>query len=654
MKQDKNTLYYKKILKYLSDGGVYTILQISEGVGLSEKTVRTKIDQVNDWLVRSEMGKIEKKQGTGIWLEIDESQREAMREYLLADENLSPALQPDDRERQLMGKLLKLKPGQTTTLQQLADSLYLSAPTVGALIRKINGWFEAHHLQIVSMRNRGVCLFGNEYSIRIAIKDYMTEVLPEVFEALFETFAPGVDAARLRRIVVDAENAWRIELTDSSFQMVWIMTCLSLARRPYVNTDTIYTGEENVRNYNEYSFAESIYKRMEQVYRIQIPENDIMQLATLLLTAKKLKNFGGTEENDYAKQYDENLEELVHRIIDTISSVLDIELREDNILYESLLMHLRAAVFRMKYSTHSDDSISKYVKNEYKQIFLATWSTSSLFEEYFDVQVTEDELAGIALYIQAAMIRRKKGHPLSALLISDVGMGANQLSIEMLKYNIPELTRIHAVSRHDFRLSQYPDMDIIINMSTARINDNRVVEVGSYLNQPQIEQVRRKANQITSLRKKANYYFHNICHQLFDVDLIFLHPKAQTKDELIACMVKKMEEKGNVTSKYLESVLERERATTTCIGRGVAIPHGNMSWVNESRIVVTVLDKPIYWNDEYVDVIFLLAVKMTSQFEIRQTKQFYKDFIRLTDDDNNMELIRKMDSAMDVYQYFIK
>jgi mannitol/fructose-specific phosphotransferase system IIA component (Ntr-type) len=79
-----------------------------------------------------------------------------------------------------------------------------------------------------------------------------------------------------------------------------------------------------------------------------------------------------------------------------------------------------------------------------------------------------------------------------------------------------------------------------------------------------------------------------------------------------------------------------------------------MSWVNESRIVVTVLDEPIYWNDEYVDVIFLLAVKMTSQFEIRQTKQFYKDFIRLTDDDNNMELIRKMDSAMDVYQYFIK
>ena len=136
--------------------------------------------------------------------------------------------------------------------------------------------------------------------------------------------------------------------------------------------------------------------------------------------------------------------------------------------------------------------------------------------------------------------------------------------------------------------------------------------------------------------------------------MILLKPRVDTKDQLIALMVEKLEKKGDVTTHYLESVFERERATTTSIGRGIAIPHGNMGEINESRIVVAILDKPIQWHDDLVDMVFLLAVKMSSQFEIRRTKQFYKDFLQLTDRDENLETIKKMESALDIYQYFIR
>ena len=68
------------------------------------------------------------------------------------------------------------------------------------------------------------------------------------------------------------------------------------------------------------------------------------------------------------------------------------------------------------------------------------------------------------------------------------------------------------------------------------------------------------------------------------------------------------------------------------IGRGIAIPHGNMSEINESRIVVAILEKPISWHGDMVDVVFLLAVKMTTKFETRRTKQFYKDFLQAETD----------------------
>lgn len=654
MKEDKNALYFNRILNCLLSGETYTILQIAANVGLSEKTVRTKIDQMNRWLTQHDMGRIEKKQGTGIWLEMDERQWKNLQAYLDRGQSLDSAVQPDDRRKQVIGKLLKLKSGQTTTLSQLADSLYLSAPTIGGLLREVSPWFEERSLKIASIRSKGVCLVGDEYNFRIAIKDYIIELMPEVMEALLASYAPGIDISRVRRIVLEAENAWRVELADTSFKMVWIMACLSMARRRQGEKAVFSTREENIEHYNEYSFAESIYQRIEQAYEITISDDDTVLLAVLLLSARKLRNFSSIQDTDFARQYDRDLGKFVRLVIETIDSVLDIDLSEDQLLYESLLLHMRSAIFRMKYSTAVGDNISKYVKSEYKQTFLATWSTSNLFEEYYDVQVTEDELAGIALYIQAAIIRRKKGSPLTALLISEGGMAASQLNIERLKYRISEITEIRAVSYHDFKLRQYQDVDVIINTSGNEIGDDRVVSVGERLNDQGIEAIRQKVNQIFYFRKKPEFHFNNLCHQLFEVDLFFLRPRVRDKDQLITMMVKKLEDKGDVTPAYLQSVFDRERATTTSIGRGIAIPHGNMAEVNESRIVVAILEEPIVWHDDMVDVVFLLAVKMNTKFEIRRTKQFYKDFLQLTDNDENMEAIKRMGSTLDIYQYFIK
>lgn len=654
MRQDKEALYNNKILNCLFSGETLTTMIIADNVGLSEKTVRTRVNQINEWLIYNDLGRIRKKQGAGVWMEMDESQRERLKEFLSAGRKLLPDTQLDNRNKQLIGILLKLKAGQATTLQQLADSLYLSAPTVSRQLKEVSYWFEERNLKIVSMRSKGVCLDGDEYGFRIAIRDYMMEMMPEVMEALFGTYAPGVDAARIRRIIVEAENAWRIELADDSFQMVWIMTCLSMARRGNVSRTVFQTRDENIQTYNEYCFAESIYQRIGKVYQTYILEDDVMLLAVLLLTAKKIKNFTNLQEEDYAKKYDKDLGEFVRLIIGTISAVLDIDLSKDQVLYESLLLHIRSAIFRMKYSTANSDSISKYVKKEYKQTFLATWSTSNLFEEYYDVQVTEDELAGIALYIQAAIIRQKKGQPLKALLISEKGMASSQLAIEMLKYNIPEIMDIQAAGNHDFKAAQYPDVDMIINTSEYDIADSRAVSIGARLNEQGIEMVRQKVNQIFSFRNKTEFHFSGICHQLFEVDLFLIWPKVKTKDQLITMMVKKLEEKGDVTPNYLSSVFHRERATTTSIGRGIAIPHGNMMEINESRIVVAILQEPVRWHDDFVDVVFLLAVKMTSNFEIKRTKQFYKDFLRLTDEDENLDAMKKMSSALELYQYFIK
>lgn len=61
MKEDKIALYNNKILQYLLNGETYTILQLADNVGLSEKTVRTRMKQLDEWLEAEGLGKIEKR-----------------------------------------------------------------------------------------------------------------------------------------------------------------------------------------------------------------------------------------------------------------------------------------------------------------------------------------------------------------------------------------------------------------------------------------------------------------------------------------------------------------------------------------------------------------------------------------------------------------
>ena len=114
MKEEKKAIDNNRIMRCLLDGGSYTTLQIADQVGLSEKTVRTKVSLINDWLEEENLGRIERKQGKGIWLVADENQKKCLNQLLLTDQGLDSGnvlLDLGDLHRvlQLIGRMLKAK-----------------------------------------------------------------------------------------------------------------------------------------------------------------------------------------------------------------------------------------------------------------------------------------------------------------------------------------------------------------------------------------------------------------------------------------------------------------------------------------------------------------------------------------------------------------
>ena len=62
---------------------------------------------------------------------------------------------------------------------------------------------------------------------------------------------------------------------------------------------------------------------------------------------------------------------------------------------------------------------------------MSVWSTSQLFEDYYNVQLTEDEIAYIVLYIEAAILRNQS--QVDAYLVTDRGRSQSLFATEYIK-----------------------------------------------------------------------------------------------------------------------------------------------------------------------------------------------------------------------------
>ena len=99
---------------------------------------------------------------------------------------------------------------------------------------------------------------------------------------------------------------------------------------------------------------------------------------------------------------------------------------------------------------------------------------------------------------------------------------------------------------------------------------------------------------------------------LLSIDSIEIGSSYKDKDELLKNAVKLMYRSGiiNNEKEYLNSVLKREKESTTGVGNGIAIPHGRCKAVDKAGLAAIVLNKPVEYealDNKPVELLFLIA-----------------------------------------------
>ncbi len=73
-------------------------------------------------------------------------------------------------------------------------------------------------------------------------------------------------------------------------------------------------------------------------------------------------------------------------------------------------------------------------------------------------------------------------------------------------------------------------------------------------------------------------------------------------------MVSKASRKNRKDKKLLHSILAREKMGSTSVYTGIALPHADPAFVNESQLIMMTLDKPIKWGSNTIKVVMLIAI----------------------------------------------
>lgn len=655
MNDQKSNYYVQLILKILLNNEIITTVQLADEIGLSEKTIRTKIEDINYMLEEKELGVICKKPRVGMWLEANEQQRIKLNTIVNNSSNVDILKSDQMRMGAALKLILKNSKNSIITTKQLATQLYLSVPTALKVINECRDWLKLFSIELNIVRNKGLELSCTEVSYRIALKHFILQF--EVDASIDDTilyFMPGLNLKAIRKEIIEAEREWSFEFAEESFNEMLIYVSLAIYQNQqnYRKKLTISNEElEMLQRYNEYSFADTIFKKLEVYFQMILPVEEKAFLSIQILCSKIIDSEYKSDSGKMLREYDNKLKYFVHKIISVVSDVLNVDLTKDETLYRGLLIHMRPTLFRLRYERSHENGMTNYIKAEYKTTFRVAWLISVLFEEYFDLTVNEDELGYIVLYIQSALERNE--NPIPTILVSTAGMGINQMLCDKIKKHFSMINHIHVVSFHEFKSEMIKDTKLILTTKPLPVKSSKILEIDDFLSETSIQKIVHWFQKGT-LNQSNNAQFGADCHQLFEPDLIFTHLKIKDKEKLIKFLCKKLVSKGYVTTKYVKSVLNREKLTPTSIGNGVAIPHGDQNEINEARVVIATLDEPILWDTEYVDVIFLLVVKMTNEYETKRTQEFYKQYIRLVETDDKVNILRNFDTSIDFYKYLIK
>lgn len=590
---------------------------MSKEMRISVRSVYSDIKELKEYLFAVYGIRLRK---SGKLLLLDPEDRRVLSENAVDEDICSFSEKP--RKYQIIEYLSDMK---TTTLQEIADALYLSKSTVNQEMKAVEKLLSKFSIHIIKRPYHGIAIEGTELNIRFLLQYIISDYL-----AARDLNLENIVIAR-HFLSNDLDiNIKKILEQYPQYHTTELLLCLSVMCRRIRRNHNFTASEiihEAYENSSQLPSLRLLLNEVSKELNLTIQEDEIYYL---------LINMDNYDVENADEEYLHNvLEAILHLIKDKYQ---DIEI-EVNTFYAGLMIHISTMLKRLKFGKIIRNPILDQTKEALPFAFNIAADIAIMLNTSFQIYMNEDEIGLLAMHIQAMMeeSHHHRNAKYEGIVVSHIGYGNARMISGRLFARFPDLHMKHQVSYdHIEELIQEGRLEnhnIIVSTCLLSLPRSRYVLVHPIITEQDILHVSEYLEQQIN---KTQCIVRNGFASCVPLEHIYVGKIFKNKESLLSYVCKRLYDTGYVKEDFYKSTLAREAISSTFALNGVALPHGYSKCVKKPGIAIVVLDKPLNWDGFYADMVFVCALSLN----VRESDQkVFEDMYCLL---NNKETLKQL------------
>ena len=587
----------KKIIIELSDSEYVTASELAKILDLNEKTVRTTIGKMRDSL--DEYGiEIESKTRKGYHLLIYD--KEKYQAFINNDECLSKNDIPNnskEREEWLLDYLLKQH--KFVRIDDLSEMLYVSRSTITNDIRNVEDSLKSYHITLIRRPNYGLHIQGSEFDIRnCMISQFKDNKWAQRFSDKEEN-----ELKEISKILLNNIQNQKVVLSKSMIQEM--TSCIYIAKVENYKI-TVSKNEVVHRIYKPcIEVATNIVEELNEKFHIHLLDSEIYYIAINIAARSDYNVLEGELESGVINQ----ARKQATQMLDCVYDMMHLDMRQNLSLLYDLISFLIPMDIRMRYGIIAKNPFAEATKKKYFFAYnVASQAVIPLKKTYFH-EVPENEIAYLtsifALFIEQEKDKKKK---YNILVICATNMSTSKLLAYQYKKKFKKyIDEVYTCEMYNLDSFDFSKVDYIFTtVEINRVLPKPVLGISAFLEDEEVEKIS------SILKFKSS----NTIADVYSEELFYDNIKGETKEEILFEICKRIPEKYGIPSDFYEGLLRREEITGTDLAKHVALPHPYETTSDISFACISVLDHPIRWTRQDVQVVILMAVAEDEQRDL--------------------------------------
>ena len=600
----------QELLMMLKQDEYRTAKQLAQQLGVSEKTVRTGLQELDHQL--EEFGaKVMSKPRFGYCLEVSDKERfEKYRDEVEGSRRVPETGQ--ERSEYLMACLLFAR--GYMKIDELCDFIYVSKTTLSHYLKMVEAILRRYQLTIDRRPNYGIKIQGEEIDIRRLIGDYF--IKRHCLEGM-NMAHQDEELSELAGLMRSLMTKYDLHLSEISYENFLDYIYVAWKRMKagyYLEMDVKKMPEIGIK---EQTFIQELVAALEEKEGIHCtPDEENYFL--LYLAGKRM--IGNVVENDSNFVIHEQTDHLATRMLKLVSHDYQMDFQNNFEIRMTLNQHLVPFDVRMRYDIPIKNPMLGEIKEKYSLAYQIADVACGVLREFYKKEIPEDEIGYFALIFELALEKGKTDSRSDILVVCSTGKGTSRL----LKYKYEQefseyLNNIYVCDLLGLETFDLAKIDYIFTtVPITREVNVPIVEVGVFLESDDI----RKVTDV--LRFGTN---HDIVRRYYGEKRFLPHVPVMSKEDILKYICDVIQRQEQVDDNFFDLVLERETFVQMDYGNSITLPHPNQIASEQSFAYVAVLEQPVIWNSLPVQVVLLTSIGRHGDKE-KERQRFYETTAR--------------------------